>query len=980
MRKKGRLYLNKGEAGFENILLTTGVIEGEGVFGAAFGDYDNDGYLDILFEDLSAPSRLYRNKRTGEFAQANQMANLTVRDLAQSAAWADFNLDGRLDLFVNNDAGQNQLFKNLDRRSFADISGIAGVEAAGNSYGMAWGDFNNDGYPDVFIAPCSGSPENSIKHLLLNNRNETFTDINVAAGVNDSLASWGIVWLDYDNDNDLDIYITNTYHTPRPGFNRLYRNDGNNKFTNVTDFAGVAGDSTDNSFGVAAADFDNDGWLDIYVANDVAPHRLYRNNGNGTFTDIALIAGITEDRHIAVAVADFNHDGWLDIFTAGAPQNRLMLNNGGASHWIAVKGRGTSANYHGVGARVEAHIGSLRQIREITAGEGFCSQSHDLTAHFGAGANTRIDSIIVRWPGGKVDKIANVNVDQYMTVVEGLGINNPPQTFHLLEPVDGQVLNNPSTAVQFVWQPATDLESDLLSYRLHLSGPSLDTTFTDIRQTSFIVGAGFFRQDQICRWMVDVTDGYSVTASTEVFQFADAPCQPTQIFTRIAGHNIASFGGFPRGSNWGDYDNDGDPDLFIADNQGTNSLYSNNGDGTFTAVVNGDIVQDRDRSSGGSWGDYDNDGDLDLFVANFLENNALYRNHAGTFQKIIEGSIVQDGGASNGSGWADYDNDGDWDLFVANDLNENNALYANNGDGTFTKITAGEIVTDGGNSKGSGWEDFDNDGDLDLFAGNDGYSVLYANNGDGSFTKIITDIVVLNGAQSSSAGDYDNDGDVDLFAVGLYGENLLYTNLGNDNHWTNIKCVGTISNTSAIGTKVRIKAIINGKPVWQMREISTQTGYLSQSSLNAEIGLGNAETVDSLKIEWPSGLTEIYTNLPINRFIVATEGRGITGVEESRQDLPAKFTLSQNYPNPFNPSTTIRFSLPRAGVVQLQLYDLLGRLVRSLIDNETKPAGEHLIVWDGRNDAGRLVGSGVYFYTLKAGENVLIKKRMVMMK
>jgi hypothetical protein len=348
-----------------------------------------------------------------------------------------------------------------------------------------------------------------------------------------------------------------------------------------------------------------------------------------------------------------------------------------------------------------------------------------------------------------------------------------------------------------------------------------------------------------------------------------------------------------------------------------------------------------------------------------LDNDFLYSNNGnGTFTKITTGDIATDGLSSRSASWGDYDNDGDLDLFVAIDSGQNNRLYANNSDGTFTTITTGEIVNDGGNSFSSSWGDYDNDGDLDLFVGNSGSSLIYANDGAGSFTKVVTDIVVLNGGWSSCTADYDGDGDVDLFVTTGNGGGFLYSNLGNANNWSNIKSVGTISNRAAIGAKVRIKATIAGKPVWQMREISGQTGYLSQSSLNAAFGLGDAEVIDSLKIEWPSGLVEAFANVPANRFITATEGQGITGVKDAGIRLPATPVLQQNYPNPFNPTTTIRFSIEQPDEIRLEIYDLAGRLVRTLIDNENKVAGEHLVLWDGRDDRGKPVGSGVYFYRL----------------
>jgi len=236
---------------------------------------------------------------------------------------------------------------------------------------------------------------------------------------------------------------------------------------------------------------------------------------------------------------------------------------------------------------------------------------------------------------------------------------------------------------------------------------------------------------------------------------------------------------------WGDYDNDGDLDIFIAagGNVGNvdNFLYSNNGDGTFTRITTGVIVNDGGASISGSWGDYDNDGDLDLFVANRgLNENFLYSNNGNAaFTKITAGPIVTDVEPSLGGSWGDYDNDGDLDLFVAN-LGSDNFLYSNNGDGTFTKITTGEVVNDGGASIGSCWGDYDNDGDLDLFVANLGENnFLYSNNGDGTFAKVTTEVVALDMENSfgSSWADYDNDGDLDLFVSNLGAENnALYLN------------------------------------------------------------------------------------------------------------------------------------------------------------------------------------------------------------
>src|SRR4029077_20892401 len=150
-----------------------------------------------------------------------------------------------------------------------------------------------------------------------------------------------------------------------------------------------------------------------------------------------------------------------------------------------------------------------------------------------------------------------------------------------------------------------------------------------------------------------------------------------------------------------------------------NALYHNRGDGTFTKVTNGGVVVSGSSSVGCAWGDYDNDGYLDLYVPNRLQPGFLFHNNRnGTFTRITSGSIVTDVNDGNGCSWGDFNNDGYLDLFVANWRGQSDALYQNNGDGTFTKVTTGAPVTDGGDGTGCGWGDFNNDGQLDLFVSN----------------------------------------------------------------------------------------------------------------------------------------------------------------------------------------------------------------------------------------------------------------------
>ena len=346
-------------------------------------------------------------------------------------------------------------------------------------------------------------------------------------------------------------------------------------------------------------------------------------------------------------------------------------------------------------------------------------------------------------------------------------------------------------------------------------------------------------------------------------------------FTKVTPF-AASAGATSWSGSWADYDRDGWIDLYISNGGGANDfLLHNNRNGSFSKITTGQIVRDGGASIGAAWQDYDGDGWPDLFVANNGGKNFLYHNLGGeSFVRIIAGAIASDAQSSIVPDWGDYDNDGWPDLAVG--VLGRCLLYRNLGNGTFAKQTNGPLVLSSQNSELVQWADYDNDGYLDLFSANANgqNNGLFHNNGDGTFTKVTTESPANDGGNSAGGawGDYDNDGFMDLFVANWQGSrpNFLYHNNGNSNHWIKVKCVGTTSNRAGIGTKVRILATVGGKAMWQLREISGGIGF-GQSPLLAHFGLGNAATAETIRIEWPSGVVQTLTNVQVNTTITVRE-------------------------------------------------------------------------------------------------------------
>jgi len=436
-KDKNILYQNNGGGIFSDVTDKAGVGNTDASADIAWGDYNNDGFLDLfLVNDVGpgygAKKVLYKNNGDGTFTNVAKEAGVENIGFGIGVAWSDYNNDGYLDAFVTNNAhvmicdGQpNKLFRNKADGTFEDVTGVTGVEDLGNGMGVAWCDYDNDGDQDIYVLNFDNydfnPPENTPSILYKNNGDESFTRVADSAGVTNAMGGFGVAWGDYNNDGFMDIFIANLKDIYPSAKNVLFRNKGDGTFTDVTDSAGVG--DVDESTEVTWVDYDNDGDLDLHVVNGgigaSQASVLYRNNGNDTFTDIAEEAGIRYVGHAEGASwGDYDNDGDMDLYLVnyGEP-NVLYRHNGNSNHWIIIKTVGTTSNKAGIGARVKVTTGAISQIREVDGGSGFCSQD-SLWVHFGLGSSETIDTLEIKWPGGKVQALSNVKADQMQTIVE----------------------------------------------------------------------------------------------------------------------------------------------------------------------------------------------------------------------------------------------------------------------------------------------------------------------------------------------------------------------------------------------------------------------------------------------------------------------------------------------------------------------------------------------------------------------------------
>jgi hypothetical protein len=462
-----KLYHNNHDGTFTDVTRKAGLALSLYGMGVAVGDYDNDG-LDDIFITALGQSHLFHNNGNGTFSDVTKSAGLWgPNEFSTSAAWVDYDRDGKLDLVVSNYVQWSvpgdlfctldgthksyctpesykgtsvRLWRNTGNGKFEDATQKSGLnDPTSKSLGIAILDYNNDGWPDILVAN-----DTQPNKLYLNKHDGTFDDRGVAAGIAFSedgvaRAGMGVDAADYDRSGHPSIIITNFANQ----MISLYHNEGNGLFVDEAPRSEVGRATLVTlGFGCFFFDYDNDGWPDIFVAdghieNEIErvqkrvsyaePPHLFRNLGGGRFKEVTEEMGSAfASPKVArgAAYGDIDNDGFPDLLlTTNGGRAYLFHNEGGTNHSLRIKLVGTKSNRDGIGAVVRLSSGNDQQVKMLKSGSSYVSQS-ELILTFGLGANTKANSIEIQWPSGQADKLANIGANQTITVQEGKGVTS----------------------------------------------------------------------------------------------------------------------------------------------------------------------------------------------------------------------------------------------------------------------------------------------------------------------------------------------------------------------------------------------------------------------------------------------------------------------------------------------------------------------------------------------------------------------------
>ena len=828
-----RLFRNDGNDVFVDVAHTVGLLNNESTNSASWGDYDNDGDLDLFLGQYYQP-RFYRND--GQvFTEIGSDIGITHSFNCYSSAWADFDNDGDLDIIATNLDGKNYLYKNNNGffQNVADDLGISGWE---HTRAAAWGDFDNDGDQDLYL--CQGISAQSEKDILYLNDNGSFIDVTENAGITDQTYSLGADWGDYDNDGDLDLFVTSAAGQA----NHFYKN--NNGFFEDIALSTNTDLISGNCYSPAWFDYDNDMDLDLFITLSEGFENVLFEQDNGTFTQVQTAAAIGEDigRSVGLTIGDYNNDGFLDVYVPNRlGENALYKNNGNENNWIVIHTKGNQSNSGGIGSRITVVTGLIKQTREINGGSAESSQN-SMATEFGLGSNNQIDSIIVDWPSGTRQTLTHVSTKQILTIEE----NDSQNQIANLEIATKYV--TAGDTVELPVKISLPPDSIINSFQLTLRGYFGKMTFLEISPDSGLINE--------FSWLTEINENDS---TLEIWSAGTQPISGEDILFNLKFSISDTATGF----------------ISVSIN---NAIID---DGTYQIeTIDGGIQ----ILNAPFYGDVDLNGQIQAFDASQILQH-LVGNIELDPQQIINADVTLDHTISAldaslilqyGVGILDtlpYDTTTLPILQASGEL-----ILANQ------NVQPEEIV------------------DVPVYLTNG--NGIYAFNGTINYDQnnlIFEDII------PELANDFQ----------------IQYSVLPDGR----VKLVGM--NTSSLST--------DGVLMYLRFRIAS-----NYSGQNAFVSITS----------WRWNEETIMQNIGFAY---------LTGIENN--NLPLTFDLKQNFPNPFNPVTTIKYDISQKTKVRVTIYNAIGQIVKRLV-NETQNPDSYSIIWDGTNNFGERVSSGIYFYQL----------------
>lgn len=844
------IFVNDARLGTENKLLRnngdftfTDVAAAAGLAGlnrdnqvssmGLFFDFNGDGWQDLLVVRMGL-SLLFENRRDGTFKDVTAQTGMTSHVNALSAIAFDFDRDGDIDIYLGSyfpdtnmfdldrknvlhdswetsrNGGNNVLYRNEGEGRFVDATKQVGLEDTGWTMAIGHADYDNDGWQDVYVANDYGPDK-----LFRNTGKGRFEDVTQRAIGTDTKKGMNAEFGDFDNDGDFDVYVTNVTEEFLHECNMLWQNNGDGTFTDVSTELNVC--DTGWAWGAKFLDYDNDGWLDLYVANgfftgkgdylEVLLPALWDSgedpsdpavwpplNGMGIagseanvlFTNARGRSFVREQGSgvearadsRAVLLADFDNDGRVDMFVTNQDAEALLYRNQieNGHHWLQVHLRGAAPNTDAIGARVVVEAGGRRMMREVNAGNGFGGAS-SFVQHFGLGKVARIDRIEVRWPGGEVqewkglDGGAILRLKQGSKDVERIAPREDKQEVAAPAAAPASAPAKPSagpsrSSIQQGSGERYELtpEQRAMLFRASLEAPVSAPAASEPERESAREPA--HSAAPAARPAAEGRrPGSAGTAAKPAFVDLSASAGVDHLHhgpsvderLRNLGPWFTALGA---GGAVGDYNNDGLEDIYVTDNlRGyPNVLYRNDGSFKFTDVAKqagvADLNDEKNFSSMALFADCDNDGWKDLFVLRFGQS-MLFRNKAdGTFEDITDQFGIPRFRNPVAIVALDHDRDGDLDIYIGSYFP----------DVDLTNVQTTKLLHDS-------WET----------ARNGGTNVMLRNEGSCRYTDVTNETNLADTGWTLAVGtaDIDRDGWTDLYVANDFGPDKVYRNMGN---------------------------------------------------------------------------------------------------------------------------------------------------------------------------------------------------------